>query len=110
MTIEPGGTDAIYMQLRTALKQAADRDCSPQTCAVLEQMLVHGSLHYHRDGSSGGFWSVSDGDEYLDQIYGVEPPLESLFLQLFIEHQFAFCTEREPDGPGIYWFAVRSLN
>jgi hypothetical protein len=97
------------MQVRTALKQAADRDCSPQTCSVLEQMLDRGSLHYHRDTSSGGFWSVSDGGAYLDQIHGVEPLLESLFLELFIEGKFAFRMEREPDGLGIYWFAVRSL-
>jgi hypothetical protein len=103
MNIELGGTDEIYMQLRTALKQAADRDCSPQTCSVLEQMLDRGSLHYHRDGV--GFWSVSDGGAYLAQIHGVKPLVESLFLELFIEHKFAFCTEREPDGPGIYWFA-----
>ena len=105
MSIEPRGTAAIYMQLRTALKRAANRDCSVQMCSVLEQMLDRGSLHYHRDGSSKGFWSVSDGGAYLDQIHGVEPLLESLFLELFIEHKFELRTEREPDGPGIYWFA-----
>jgi hypothetical protein len=73
-------------------------------------MLDRGSLHYHRDGSGGGFWSVSDGEAYLDQIYGVQPLVESLVLELFIEHEFAFRTEREPDGPGIYWGAVRPLN
>jgi hypothetical protein len=73
-------------------------------------MLNRGSLHYHRDGGGGGFWSVSDGEAYLDQIYGVKPYLESLFLELFIEHKFAFRAEREPDGPGIYWFALRSPN
>src|SRR5262252_9473926 len=100
MTIEPGETDAIYMQLREALRRAADRDCSPQTCSVLEQMLDRGSLHCHGDGSGGGFWSVSDGEAFLDQIYGVQSLVESLFLELFIEHKFALRTDREPDGPG----------
>jgi hypothetical protein len=73
-------------------------------------MLDRGSLHYHRDGSSGGLWSVSDGGEYLDQIYGVEPLVGRLLLELFIEGKLAFRMEREPDGPDIYWIAVPSLN
>ena len=91
-------------QLRLALRRAAERDCKAETCAIVEQMLERGMLQYHSHDGRGGYWSVSSDTCMLDQIYGLEPELDSILLELFVEGKLALCTNRLPNGPGIYWF------
>jgi hypothetical protein len=52
MNIEHRGIAEIYMQLYTVLKLAVDRDCRPQACSLLEQMLDRGSAAVEASGPS----------------------------------------------------------